>query len=338
VETPATVVWIAPDPPDAGPRRALASWAAARDLRLVEPVDLGPTPIAADPGDPRVPEEVEEHLDRARDALAALDGAGVDAELAAADALLRAHAELPEAAWLMAEVERARAVRWRRVSPLDAEAADRAGKRAEALDGGRAAGIGEEAAASGPAGASLALPGALGLQEQRWLDGRPVGERAETHAGLHALVVTWAGAPVWAAWREAPPGPSTIELGAPGAAACSRADVAPARIEGDRVLAGPVRCGRWVAATPGADGSAREARVALCEAGRCGALQVWRLPEPWTEPAADRPAERRWPAWATWSAVGAGAAIAAGAAVVIASALRTPPAETRFVTGGRVVE
>lgn len=334
MDAPATVVWIAPGSPEAGQSRALASWAAAHDVKLVQPADVRPVPIGADPTDPRVANEIEDLLDRSHDALAALDGAGMDADLAAADALLRAHPELPQAAWLMAEVERARAVRWRRISPIDAEAAGRASRRADALDGGRAHGIGEEPPGSGPPDASLELRGELAGDEQRWLDGRPVGEHAATHAGLHALVVTWAGAPVWATWREAPPGPSTVELEAPGATTCSRADVAPVQLDGERVVARSVRCKRWVAAAPAPHGSTREVRVALCEADRCEALIDWRLPEPWTEPLPGRPVERRWPAWATWSAVGAGAAIAAGAAVVIAGALRTPPPETRFASGG----
>src|SRR5258708_2982295 len=61
-----------------------------------------------------------------------------------AAALLRAHRELPQAGWLMAEVERARAVRWLRVRPVDADAAARAWRRADALDGGRQPSVAEQ--------------------------------------------------------------------------------------------------------------------------------------------------------------------------------------------------
>lgn len=330
MDAPTTVVWIATDPPDTPQRQALASWAAAHDVRLVDPPDVQAVPLASDG---RVPGEVEDLLERARDAIAALDAAGIDAALASGEAVLRGHPALPQAAWLMAEIERARAVRWRRVPPTDAEAADRAWRRAEALDGGRLPDVGEEAPATGPPEASVDLAADLGAEEQRWLDGRPVGEHVQTRAGLHSLVVTWAGAPVWGTWVDIPPGRSKIELEAPRAEPCSRADVGSARPAGERVAAELVRCGNWIAVAPGVH-STHEVRVARCEGGRCGALVDWRSPEPWTEPLPARPAEKRWPAWATWSAVGAGAAIATGTAIVLVNALHTPAAETRFVNGG----
>ena len=106
----------------------------------------------------------------------------------------------------MAEVERARSTRWRRIDPADAEAAEREWVRAEALDGGRMPGLGEVSSASHPADAevALALPGG----DEARLDGRPVPATgvAATRAGPHALVVTADGAPVWAGWIEARPG------------------------------------------------------------------------------------------------------------------------------------
>ncbi len=103
----------------------------------------------------------------------------------------------------MAEVERARATRWRRIAPEDVEAAERSWARAEALDGGRIPGIGEIAGAGHAATAtvSLELPG----DDDARLDGRPLprdGAGSDeatargttrvvaTRAGPHALVVT----------------------------------------------------------------------------------------------------------------------------------------------------
>ncbi|MGH7436349.1 MAG: hypothetical protein ACRENE_11810, partial [Polyangiaceae bacterium] len=125
MDAPATVVWIAPAPPDADPRKALAGWAASRGVTLVEPAPWRPDALEVDP---HVAGDVEDLIDRARDALAGTDGSAVDREIAKAEALLRAHPELPQAAWLMAEVERVRAVRLGQMPPVDAAAATRAWK------------------------------------------------------------------------------------------------------------------------------------------------------------------------------------------------------------------
>jgi hypothetical protein len=335
VDTAATVVWIAPDPADSEQRRAIAGWASAHDVRLAEPAEWAPPPLAVDD---HAAAEVEDLLERARDAIAAADGPAVDAELARADALLRASAALPQAAWLMAEVERTRAVRWRRIAPADPEAADRAWRRAEALDGGRRPGISEQQqrADPPPAAASIDLP-ALVAPEEAWLDGRPAGRHVDAFAGPHAIVVTWNGEPVWAEWRDVPAGSSTWDLGAPQPPPCSSVDFASARLDGDRIASPSVRCTSWVAALPSPHG-ARAVRIADCERDRCGPLVEWRLPEPWTTPApppvAHGAPEKHWPAWATWTLVGAGAAACALSAVALVATLRTPPAETRFVSGG----
>ena len=252
-----------------------------------------------------------------------------------------AHAELPQAAWLMAELERCRSARWSRVPPRDAEAADRAWKRAEALDGGRTPGIVEKPSASRPRAATLRI-GLTGADDvQTWLDGKPVTATVETLAGPHALVVTWSGAPVWAQWIDAPAGSSSIAADAPSAPPCSRADVAQARIvEGD-VRARNVRCPHWVAASPGEQPG--EVRLATCDGEGCEPMLRWRAPEPWTWTPPTGPkgtAERDrgpgggWPAWATWGAIGAGAAVVAGAAVILVDALRPAQTETRFVNQG----
>jgi hypothetical protein len=333
MDAPATVVWLAPLPADADRTRALANWARTHSVSLVEPSDETPPRLSSDPADPKLAGEVDDLVERARDAVAAGDGDAVDRALAAAEARLRAHPELPHAAWLMAEVERCRSMRWRRLPPVDREAADRAWQRAEALDGGRLAGIGEQAAAAAPAAATLDLGDELPPREQAWLDGSPVRGSVPTHAGLHALVVTRDGAPIWAAWVEAPSGPSNVTMNVQPPPSCSAADFDGARVEGGSVAAERVRCPSWVAVTaadrPGA------VRVSTCEGNRCGPLLDWQAPEPWTlVPPLERRDRERWPTWATWGLVGAGAAIATGAVVILATALRSAPTETRFTLVG----
>jgi hypothetical protein len=328
--TDATIVWVAPAPPDAGQRRALATWASAHDVRLVEPAEETPRSLSVDLA---AASEVEARLDSARDAIAGLDAPAVDRELATAEALLRAHAELPQAGWLMAEVERTRAIRFRRVAPTDSEAADRALARAEAIDGGRAPGMGEEAAARKAEPTPVVLDPGPAPGDAVWLDGRRVDAHFDVHAGLHVALVMRDGAPIWASWIDVLPGQTRIALDAPRPAPCSRADVAHARV--DPTSAGVVdaaftRCPRWVAAAPGS--GPREIVVASCSASRCAAPLAWRLPDALAEPPAAPAADRRWPAWATWGVVGAGAAVAA--TVVLGAVLHSTPAETRYVSYG----
>ena len=321
----AVLVWMAPEPPDAAEEATLATWAGQRGLSVTTPHDLRPPPLVVAPG---IAEEVDALLARARDALTARDGAAVDEALDAAESRLRAHAELPQAAWLMAEVERARSTRRSRATPPDPEGALRAWARAEALDGGRLAGLGELAGVSeGPPASSLNVP--LAVSQRARLDGRPVAsEPISTRAGLHDLVVTWDDVPVWAGWIEIAPGSATLEVNAPTAPPCSSGDVDRARLPSDGV-----RCAAWVSATRGPDPGS--VRVALCRFDRCEPLETWGAKAPaWTKETPARHPTRGWPGWATWGLVGAGAAVVAGVSIAVVQGLGTPPTETRFVGGG----
>jgi hypothetical protein len=333
-DAPVALEWMAPAlAPDAEQSRALASWARAHGVRLELPGTERPRAM---PVDARVGDEVERLLERVRDALAGRDADAADHALAAAESTLRAHPELPQASWLMAEVERARSARFRRLPPLDDEAAERAWMRAESLDGGRLPGVGERGATAAPAEATITLqPVPAGATT--WLDGRATTPRSgvvTTHAGVHAVVITWDDAPVWATWIEVPPGSSTVHLAVTGPPPCSSGDLGLGRVAGGAVDAEHVRCGAWVAALPGPRPSS--VLVATCEADRCGALLEWDAPVSanwtWTPPPAH--AAGGWPTWATWGLVGAGAVIATSVVLVASGALQSAPTETRFVSGG----
>jgi hypothetical protein len=328
IDAPVTVVWIAPGAPDAEQARALTSWARARGVKLAQPGDEAPSPLTIDP---RVAEDVDRLLDRARDAIASRDADAVDRALSAADSTLRAHPEVPQAAWLQAEVERTRSTRLRRIAPIDEAGAARAWARAEALDGGRVTGVGEQGTTTPAAAATLSLDIVPSGAQARF-DGAPVaGQTVTTRAGPHALVVSWQGAPVWAGWLETPAGSSTVHVEAPAAPPCSTGDVAQAHASGDGVDAAHVRCGAWVAAMPGPQGI----RVGMCEAGQCGPVADWRAPVPWTYvPPEQETSKGRWPAWATWTLVGAGAVVAGSIAIVASGVLKPAPTETQTVTGG----
>jgi hypothetical protein len=287
--------------------------------------------------------DVEDRLDRARDALAGTDPAAVDAELTRAESVLRAHPELPQAAWLMAELERIRAVRLGQMAPIDAEGAARAWKRAAAIDGGRQAGMAERSvtrAERAPDAASLEITGVVEGSEQAWLDGRPVGAHLETSAGVHAAVVTWAGDPIWAKWHDVVAGASSLSLVLPSPPPCSTVDVARARAREGAIDATRVACGSWIAAQPD-PGSSRSVLVAVCSGDHCGPVSAWRLPEPWVAAPQPRPVPapppasgKPLPAWIVWSAAGVGVAVAAGAVAALASSANPGPPQTRFVDNG----
>jgi hypothetical protein len=330
-DAPATLVWIAPDPPDAADTRAIAAWARAHGIALRPPTDERAAAIAVDPS---VADQVEEQLDRAREATAAHDGDAIDHATQAAEDLLRAHPELPQASWLMAEVERARSTRWRRIDPADPVAADREWVRAEALDDGRMPGLGESSAASHPAEARVTFTAPD--DDQLQLDGRsiPAGASVASYAGPHAVVASAGGSPIWAGWIEVQPGSSTFTVDAPALPACSSTDTRRALMAGETLQAERVRCARWVAVTRGP--SPGSLRVATCTGGHCDALRVWSDTRAWagSTPPKDTDHDRPLPRWATWVLAGAGVAVAAGVAIAASGALQAAPTETRFVSGG----
>jgi hypothetical protein len=325
-----TIVWLGEQGADSQTSATLSAWARSRGLVLAPPAVWVPPTIAVDLG---ISATIEDLLDSARDAVTARSGADVDRALAAAESLLKAHPELPNAAWLMAEVERARSVRSRLIAPTDDEAADRAWSRASALDTGRLAGPGEHAVAAAQP-ATITPETRASREAQVWIDGSPVAPGPiASRAGPHALVVTWRGAPIWATWIEAPPGPSTVALLQPDAAACSTADLAEAHLAGGRVSAELARCARWVVAAPGLTLGA--IRIATCEEDQCGPWVDWRPSPVWSHPPPhERERRSGWPSWATWGLVGTGVAVAAGVVVAaVAASSSRSPSEVEYVQG-----
>jgi hypothetical protein len=340
-----SIAWIAPAR-DAEDRRALEEWARARGVRLVAPVE-GHAPEL--PVDVSVGGRVEDELERAREAIAAQETDAAERALARAEEALRAHPELPHAAWLMAEVHRGWSARWHRLEPRDSARGDAAWQRADALDGGRVAGIGEAAAAGAPpvqawldvddaamdpADATLRVDGVITAPGEL---ARPPGE--------HAIALIERGAVRWAAWVALADG-SRVRVRAPSAPACSTGDIgrARARLEADAVMARGVRCAAWIAVMPGPSGALR---IASCEASACGPLVQWRVGGVTdarsaggiglSSAASERPSGR-WPVWATAAIVVAGVAAATTAVLAATGAFESEKSERRFVSGGLKVQ
>ncbi len=293
----------------------LQTWAQVRGLRLVQPREGGSRAIEVDAS---IAQRVEEALHAARELLTQHDADGAERALARAEALLRAHPELPQGAWLLAEVERGWAARFARLDPPDAERAARHWRAAAALDGGRAAGVGEvNAQAETPVSFSLALvDSGANASELRW-DGEIVAPGSHTALpGLHQLVAKQDGAVVFAQWIAIAQG-TPVRIALPMPEPCSRADLAGARM-----------CGAWVLARRTSAPSTFLVRV--CSSGGCGP-ELTVSPIEWTETR--KPKHHGLPGWAAWTLGGAGVAAALGVAAGIIAYFALPPVQqTRWIT------
>lgn len=324
------VHWLAEGEPAAAD--TLRAWARAHGVELV----LEDEPLPALPVDPSVAERVERELERARDATGSMDADAADRALGRADALLREHPELPQAAWLSAEVARAWATRLARVEPRDDARARAAWARAAALDGGRVAGVGE--AASPPAARARTTLVVRGPARQIVrVDGAviaPTGPGAypvDASPAEHAVTVSVDDRVTYAAWLALGAEPE-LQLRAAESPACNQDRLAAARRTDAGVEAVGITCPRWIAVAPAR--ASQAIAVARCERDQCGPLLEWRTGPVVTGPPARGPEPRRWPTWATVALVGAGVVAATTVSLFAAGVFSDREVETRFVVGG----
>jgi hypothetical protein len=341
------VVWLdgGTSSPSDDAARALSEWARARGVTLVTLDDGGALPAITI--DPSIADRVEKELDRANDAIAALDADAADRALARAEAILREHPELPNAAWLRAEVERSWARRFLRIEPRDDTRAQAAWQNAYALDNGRVAGVGE--ADLGPrkrSAASILVRGVRNVRLTVRLDGVDLanGETSgdatkyaiEVPPAEHQLVALTDGNVVFASWVAIAPN-TPVEIAVSESGSCGRATFASVkRGEGGDVHAAGVTCPSWVAAVAGERPGT--VLVARCERDRCGPLLEWRVERYGGGPPQSVGSGAPWPSWATWTLLGIGAATATSVALVATGVFESRPTEPRFVAGGARVE
>jgi hypothetical protein len=339
VSDDAPVVWLDGGEVREDAVRALDEWARARGVRLGVLEQSAPE-LAIDLS---LAERAEKELDRARLAIGATDADAAERALARAESLLRAHPELPQAAWLRAEVERAWSARWLRVEPRDAARARNAWENAEAIDGGRVPGIGET---SFPPrrrmSTTIVVAGARNPRLSLWLDGSPV-QPAETEGGgavyridvapaEHHLLATSEGRVAFASW-VAIAGSEPVRVNVADGGACGRDRLSDVKKDDGRIQASGVTCPLWIAAVPG--DKRGSVRVARCERDACGPLLEWRVePLATSGPPQPRGKSAGWPSWATWAIVGVGAATVTSIALVASGVFETRAVEPRFVVGG----
>jgi hypothetical protein len=343
-----TVVWLAETEASDEAERALEEWGRARSVRLrpaqesrrAGAIGLDRT-MTEDLAD-----RVDKELERAHEAIAALDADPAERALARAEALLREHAELPQAAWLRAEVERAWAARWMRVLPRDESRAAAAWQAAAALDGGRRAGVGETPFPPlEPVAVTIAVRGVRGRRIEVRLNGAlvemtPRGEGAEARVeippGEQHLVAYAAGQTVFASWVTMVAEEQRVELPLPARDACAAESFRAVRRENGGVLAPGIVCDRWVFAVPLPRPGA--ILVARCTRETCGPLLEWRTERFIASPPLGVPPASGWPTWATWTLVGFGAATATTMALIATGVFESRPTEPRFIAGGVRVE
>jgi hypothetical protein len=340
------VLWLGSTPQLAQHRADIAAWASPRQLSPVPPA----TPQS--PGyDVNVVERIEALLEEARATSAPSAGPSAFEKV---EALLWAHPELPQAAWLLAEryAIEAHALGTRAEASL--ELGRELERRARALEGERAEPLGlgalpaggrpdapPEVPATPPRPRSGAAPSAsssaMALAGVRAFDRVFVDgvDGAALEPGRHHVLVYRGNRRAWFAWVDAG---ATLELGARDpTTACSALDLADVADGTTAPRPAPgVLCLRWLAARPTALGGTE---LAECTASRCGRWQSARGPLPGDRAGAVRahPGEdsaAAWPGWATWGLVGAGVVIATGVVLWQAGTFDRPAAATEFVFTG----
>jgi hypothetical protein len=309
----------------------LDAWAQARWVKLAEPAANAPAGLAYDDA---IASQVEDLLERARIATGSLDDDTARKRLDDAERSLRAHPELPQSAWLMAEALTVRAL-VESHAPEGVTTSNALLGRARVLEGERAPAFGATGDDSPPALASVSL-GVTGLgggDRLEW-DGAARRLPLVTSAGEHHARVLRGERVVWAGWVTVADGATSVAIPAPPVVPCSRDDIGATRIRGDRAYpAADASCERWAVARPARDGGVE---VATCSAAGCGPLLGWKRrygavyegpPQPSPEPG--------FPTWASVALVGAGA-VAFGTFVAWqAGAFDDPaPGRTRWVFYG----
>ena len=338
----APVLWLDDGEAREDAVRALGEWARARGIRLGTLEDRSSTMRI----DPSLGDRAEKELERAREAIAATDADAAERALARVESLLRDHPELPQAAWLRAEVERTWSTRWLRLEPRDEARARTAWQNAQALDGGRVPGIGETAFANRPpVKATIVISSEADPRLTLRLDGMPLAP-AETDArgaavyhvevapAEHHLLATFDGRIVFASWIAIAGHDPTARVAISEGGACARDRLAQVQHkDGEIVDATGVTCPRWIAAVPGEKRGS--VLVARCERDACGPLLEWRVERlPTYGPPQGHGPYAGWPSWATWALVGVGAATAASMALIATGVFEARPVEPRFVVGG----
>ena len=271
----AVLVWLSATSVLPTFRADLDAFAHSRLLRLEAPRENAARAlVGASAYAPDAVAQIESSLEEARNAAASLEQSRALSALQRAEHVLREHPELPQSAWLMAEI-------WEQSADLEnsapdgAEAANALRKRASALEGPRAAPFDDRAPQLAPeiaASQRIRLEGLEPGDELTW-DGTRTEPSFMTHAGEHHARVARGGRLLWAGWLEVAADTANIRVPVPQTVACSSDDIGQGHfVAGRAVAAAHARCDSYVLARARAGGGIE---AALCERDHCGKVVVW---------------------------------------------------------------
>jgi hypothetical protein len=298
----------------------LEGWAQSRERRIEEPLSEPELPPARH--DDALAEHIEALLAEARTQAYSSDTAGAEAALDSAEKLVQTSSELPESAWLMAEILNERASV---VGARDASLATDLERRADLLAGRRAAPFvaaapvaplakgarksatltDASAPLAAPASPSVTLDGPL-LTDDVAVDGVEVLPPRTIPDGAHHVRVLRGGRLAWAGWLTV--AGTDVNLAVAQPLPCSTTDLSPAVLGGERrsVLCDDYAMAREV-------GSER-IEVALCHQASCGPFLPWSRGwgASFEGPMHPPPKPHSTSAWVLWTAGGVAAVIIGG--------------------------
>ncbi|MEO6601073.1 MAG: hypothetical protein ABIQ16_14430, partial [Polyangiaceae bacterium] len=257
-------------------RADLDTFAQARLLRLEAPRENAAA-FRASAYAPDAVAQLESSLEEARSATAALEQSRALAALERAEHVLREHPELPQSAWLMAEVLELSAD-VESTAPDGADAARALRQRAATLEGPRATpfsdrAMGEQELEVEPP-IRIEVQGLEASDALEW-DGMQSAASFSTAPGEHHARVARNGRLLWAGWTSvaAGHGAAQVRLPVPETVVCSPDDIGQGRFVGGRAVPAPhARCDSYVLARSRPTGGIE---AAICERESCGAIVIW---------------------------------------------------------------
>jgi hypothetical protein len=271
----AVLVWLSATSVLPTFRADLDAFAHSRLLQLEAPrQNAARFRVSASAYAPDAVAQIEISLEEARNAAASLEQGRALGALERAESVLREHPELPQSAWLMAEILE-QSAELEDAAPDGADAANAWRKRASALQGPRATPFADRFAAHEPELASqqqLTIEGLEPGDELEW-DGIHTELTVMTAAGEHHVRVGRAGRLLWAGWLAVATGEHSVRLPVPETVACSSDDLGAGHLDKGRAIApAHARCGSYVLARARPGGGIE---AALCERERCGQVVIW---------------------------------------------------------------
>jgi hypothetical protein len=283
------LVWLGATGTERAHERDLQAWANAHELHLRPAISIPPTPSHRQ-NDPKLAAEIEHWLEQARLAAGADDDAGARATLDRVDSALRAHPELPAAAWLMAErfsLEAQLAERRPEQQPRATELR----RAAFALEGARSVSFKSSETPADPTRAVSVRVSGLAAGDQLEWDGMARTVPLRTLPGLHQARVLRQSRLISAQWIHVGETENDVQLATPRPASCSLEELAPTRVHAGRVVPPDVTCEQWAVARASATGGVE---IASCRRSRCNSLQIFRASQ-----AFGKEREREGAAWAS---------------------------------------